>query len=52
MTEGTKIEKVIKPNSGDATKSYTKPPPEVIPPTQKPPPSPPPKPTQPKKTDK
>lgn len=50
MPEGTKVEKAIKPNSGDATKSYTKPPSQVAPPTPKPPPSPQPKTPPSKKT--
>ena len=52
MPEGTKVEKVISPNSGEALKGFIKPPPKVTPPTPKPPPAPPPKPTEPKKTDK
>ena len=51
MSEGTKVEKVINPNSGDATKGYIKPPPKVSPPSTKPPPAPPPKPTESKKKD-
>jgi len=52
MPEGTKVEKVISPDSGDATKSFTKPPPKETPPSPKPPPTPPPKPAEPKKTGK
>lgn len=51
MPEGTKVEKVISPNSGDATKGYIEPPARVTPPTPKPPPAPP-RPPEPKKADK